>query len=164
MSGHTPGHSAHVGQEVVVHYRWHPLFGRRLRQHYSEDRRTGRIVHVETAPGVVVALAAWMLDPVACAGMELGPPCVSIPAIVALDDLLTELGLRPSSPCDAIVAEEEHDDRPEDMGAACAVPPTDDDIRFRKAARDERRRTPNRGDDARGAVGRGCDAGNGRRR
>ncbi|TMH71056.1 MAG: hypothetical protein E6H52_20575 [Betaproteobacteria bacterium] len=23
-------HSAHVGQEVQAHYRWHPLFGRRL--------------------------------------------------------------------------------------------------------------------------------------
>jgi hypothetical protein len=61
-----PVHSAHVGQEVVVHYRWHPLHGQRLRRQGSEDRKAGRFVHVETAPGVVVVLAAWMLDPMAC--------------------------------------------------------------------------------------------------
>ena len=65
------GHSAHVGQEVEVHYRWHPLYGRRVRRHYVERRVGGEVVHVEVAPGVVMVVAAWMLDPVACAGMEL---------------------------------------------------------------------------------------------
>src|SRR5262245_5657557 len=64
-----PGHSAHVGQEVKVHYRWHPLYGRRVRWHYSEQRIAGQVVHVEAMPGVFTAIAAWMLDPVACAGM-----------------------------------------------------------------------------------------------
>jgi hypothetical protein len=25
----------HIGQEVEIHYCWHPLYGRRVRQHYS---------------------------------------------------------------------------------------------------------------------------------
>src|SRR5206468_9690993 len=88
------GHSAHVGQEVVVHYRWHPLHGRRVRRQYGEDRLTGRFVHVEAAPGVVTVLAAWMLDPVACAGMELGPPRASLAALADLHRLLIERGSR----------------------------------------------------------------------
>src|SRR5690349_4784052 len=81
----SPGHSAHIGQEVEVHYRWHPLYGRRVRWHYSEQRLTGRVIHVEPIPGVVTAIAAWMLDPVVCAGMAtIGAPCVSISALLDL--------------------------------------------------------------------------------
>src|SRR4029453_17841626 len=59
------GHSAHIGQEVEVHYRWHALYGRRLRRQYVERRADGDVVHVEVAPGVVIVVAAWMLDPTA---------------------------------------------------------------------------------------------------
>jgi hypothetical protein len=38
------------------------LYGRHVRQQYSEQRAGGRVVHVEAAPGVVIVLAAWMLD------------------------------------------------------------------------------------------------------
>jgi hypothetical protein len=62
------GHPAHVGQEVEVCYRWHALYGRRLRRQYIERRASGEVVHVEAAPGVVIVVAAWMLDPAACAG------------------------------------------------------------------------------------------------
>ena len=63
--GQSRSHSAHVGQEVVVHYRWHPLYGRRVRRIQGERRASGEFVHVELAPGVVTIVAAWMLDPVA---------------------------------------------------------------------------------------------------
>jgi hypothetical protein len=56
----------------------------------------GQVVHIEVAPGVVTVVAAWMLDPVACAGMELGPPRVSA-ALAELHDLLLERGFRRSS-------------------------------------------------------------------
>ncbi len=62
-TGPSLGHSAHIGQEVVVHYRWHPLHGRRLRRHYGERRSGDDVVHVEAAPGIVMVVAAWMLDP-----------------------------------------------------------------------------------------------------
>ena len=69
----SPGHSAHIGQEVVVHYRWHPLYGRRVRlQHAASSALGGRFVQIEAEPGIVTVVAAWMLDPVACAGMEIG--------------------------------------------------------------------------------------------
>jgi hypothetical protein len=70
-------HSVHVGQEVVVHYRWHPYHGRPIRVHYSEQRASGCFVHVEIEAGVVAALPAWMLDASICAAMTLGSPRVS---------------------------------------------------------------------------------------
>ena len=106
----SPGHSAHVGQEVEVHYRWHPLYGRRVRRQYSEQRAAGRFVHVEAAPGVVTVVAAWMLDPVACAGMEIGAPRVAVSALVDLHHLLIERGFRRSSRGDPNIVQEEQDE------------------------------------------------------
>jgi hypothetical protein len=48
----SPGHSAHIGLEVEVHYRWHALYRRRLRRQYVERRAGGDVVHIEVAPGV----------------------------------------------------------------------------------------------------------------
>ena len=56
-------------------------YGRLVRQHYSELRAGGRVAHVEAAPGVVVVLAAWMLDPAACTGMKLGAPHLDVAAL-----------------------------------------------------------------------------------
>jgi hypothetical protein len=47
----SPGYSAHIWHEVEVHYRWHPLYGRRVRLHAAEQRNTGRILYVEAATG-----------------------------------------------------------------------------------------------------------------
>jgi hypothetical protein len=44
----------------------------------------GKVVHVEVMPGVVTMLAAWMLGPVACAGMELGEPRAAVAALIDL--------------------------------------------------------------------------------
>ena len=90
------GHSAHVGQEVQVFYRWHPLYGRRVMRQYSEQRTGGEVVHVAVEPGIVV-MAAWMLDAASCAGMELGPPRASLAALCELQRLLLQRGLRRSS-------------------------------------------------------------------
>jgi hypothetical protein len=87
--GQSPGHSAHVGQNVEVHYRWHALYGRRLRRHYVEHRAGGDVVHVEVAPGVVIVVAGWMLDPAACAAMSLGAQRVTLVALAELHELLT---------------------------------------------------------------------------
>ena len=97
-------HSAHVGQEVVVHYRWHPLHGCRLHCHPGKRRSGHGVVHVGVAPGIVMVVAAWMLDLVACAGMEVGPPCAAVPALADLHRLLTALGFRTDSQGDSTVA------------------------------------------------------------
>jgi hypothetical protein len=49
-------------------------------------------------PGVVTAIAAWMLDPVTCAGMAtIGAPRVTVSALLELHHLLIERGFRRSS-------------------------------------------------------------------
>jgi hypothetical protein len=135
-------HSAHVGQEVEVHYRWHPLYGRRVRQHYSELRAGSRIAYVEAAPGVVVVLAAWMLDPAACASMKIGAPHVDVAALSDLCDLLIDRGFRRSSQGDSRIAQEEQNAQfaEADFDNAGAVPgaaPAQNRVRFPSAPEDE---------------------------
>jgi hypothetical protein len=107
----SPRHSVHIGQEVEIHYRWHALYGRRLRRQYVERLAGGDVVHVEVTPGVVIVVAAWMLDPAACAGMSLGAPRVNLAALVEVHQLLLERGFRRSSRDDTtIVSEEQHEE------------------------------------------------------
>src|SRR3546814_3790412 len=63
------GHSAHVGQMVEFHYRWHPYYGGRFRHEGREDRANGAIIRVEIRPGEIIQVAEWMLDRALCAGM-----------------------------------------------------------------------------------------------
>jgi hypothetical protein len=60
--------------------------------------------------GVITVVAAWMLDPVACAGMAIGAPRVAVSALVDLHHLLIERGFRRSSRDDPTILQEEHDD------------------------------------------------------
>jgi hypothetical protein len=110
-SGLSTVHSAHVGQELEVHYRWHPYFGCTVRVRRVEKRATGLFLKVQGPAGVVVSMAAWMLDPVTCAGMTVGAPQVDRAALVELDQLLIDKGRNRRSPIDAAIVQEEcHED------------------------------------------------------
>ena len=56
------GYSAHIGQEVEFHYRWHALYGRLVRRYYSEKRAGGDISSSKRA-GAAIVVAAWILAP-----------------------------------------------------------------------------------------------------
>jgi hypothetical protein len=104
-------HSAHVGQEIEVHYRWHPYFGCTVRIRRVEQRATGLFLTVQGPTGVVVSMAAWMLDPVTCAGMTMGAPQVDRAALMELDQLLIDKSRNRRSPIDAAIVQEEcHED------------------------------------------------------
>jgi hypothetical protein len=134
----SPGHSAHIGQEVEVHYRWHALYGRRLRLQYVERRGGGEVVHVELAPGVVMVVAAWILDPAACAGMAFGAPRVTLSALAELHQLLTERGFRRSSQDDPIIVQEQQHEELVRGGCAISGPaPAQHPVRFGKASWDD---------------------------
>jgi len=136
-------HSAHIGRGVQIHYRWHPLHGRQVKLCGIEQRATGRVVHVEMAPGVVTLVAAWMLDPVICAAMQIGAPRASVAALVDLQHLLVERGLRASSADDSDIVREEPSDQVANIGvnsvaiAADGTAAAQHCIRFHRASGDE---------------------------
>ena len=103
-------HSAHIGQDCVIHYRWHALFGRRVRPAAIEQRAHGSLASVEVEPGLIIKIPAWMLDPASCAGMEIGAPRASVAALAALHQVLVGQGFRRSSSDDGTVNEEEHNE------------------------------------------------------
>ena len=103
------GHCAHIGQEVVVQYRWHPLYGQKVRRIQSERRASGELVQVELTPGAVTILPAWKLDPVYCAGLKVGAPQVSLAALCSLRELLIACESRLVSADGNIVTQEAQD-------------------------------------------------------
>src|SRR5215831_17313316 len=109
LSSQSRGHSAHIGQDVVIHYRWHPLCGQSVRRVQSERRASGEVVHVEATPGVVTSVPAWKLDAVYCAGLKVGEPQVSLAALCALHELLVACESRQLSTDDNIVTQETQD-------------------------------------------------------
>ena len=130
---------------MEVHYRWHALYGRRVRRQYVERRASGEIVHVEVAPGIVIVVAAWMLDPAACAGMALGMPRVTLAALAELHQLLIERGFRRSSKDDPIIVQEQQHEELARAGSAIPGPtPTRHPVRFGKASRNDRLGTSGR--------------------
>ena len=139
------GQSAHINQDVEVHYRWHALHGRRVRQLYAERRSGREVVIVETEPGVAIVLAAWMLDPAVCAAMRLGAPTVDIAGLADLDRLLKTLGLRRTCSDEPSSAEEVHHvltvaSKRSDQ----ATPPTRDIAEPSRVKRDDARRPQHR--------------------
>jgi hypothetical protein len=87
---------------------------------------------------VVVVVAAWMLDPAACAGMGLGVPRVSASALVDLHQLLIERGFRRSCLDEPTIVQEKRDEKPVDTGAAiCSAAPAQHAVRFQKASWDQ---------------------------
>jgi len=73
-------------------------------------------------PGVVTAIAAWMLDPVACTGMAIGAPRVAVSALVDLHHLLIERGFRRSSRGDPNIVHGERHEEPAHTGLPSAAP------------------------------------------
>jgi hypothetical protein len=52
---------------------------------------------IEVTPGVVIAVAGWMLDPTTCTSLTLGPPQASIEALTDLHCVLVSCGHRGTS-------------------------------------------------------------------
>src|SRR5579862_6789040 len=106
----SPVHSAHVGQEFEVHYRWHPYFGCKVVIRRIAQRATGRFLSILGPAGVVVTITDWMLDPVVCAAMPKGAPLVDLAALVELRRLLMCAADTTHSWGDSGIVREDHHD------------------------------------------------------
>jgi hypothetical protein len=93
----------------VVRYRWHPLYGQRVRRIQGERRASGELVHVELTPGAVTILPAWKLDAIYCSGLKVGAPQVSLAALRTLHELLIACESRLVSADGNIVTQEAQD-------------------------------------------------------
>ena len=130
------GHSAHIGEFVTVHYSSHPLFERRVRCEGVDRSRNGALARVEAAPGHVIIISTWMLDPVACVGMAIGEARVSLSALVELAEFLaTHRGRVCSSTVSSVL--EIPPDEAIDIESAREFAPNDHGIRFPPDARNE---------------------------
>ncbi|MGI9485937.1 MAG: hypothetical protein ACR2RF_08665, partial [Geminicoccaceae bacterium] len=152
-----PVHSAHVGQELEVYYRWHPYFGNRVLVRQIQERADGCYVRVEGTGGIVVLMAAWMLDPVACATMTVGPPRVEWATLVELCQHLLDVRPSEASSKEAIIVREERDEESEEAGTADGVTPVEPDVRRHANGRAGRSRATE------GCVSTGSDSDAGRR-
>src|SRR5438046_420850 len=103
-------HSTYRSQSVVVHYRWHPLHGERLRVQQRSARRGEQIVHLEVRADVSWEIPVWMCDASVCAAMSVGPPQISIDALNELRGVLTNHS-RDHGSSDPSKEEESRDDR-----------------------------------------------------
>jgi hypothetical protein len=145
--GQLPVHSAHIGQEVEVHYRWHPLYGRRVKVRDVELRGGSQVVHIDAGCGTVRMIAGWMLDAAACSCMELGDPRVTIAALCSLHQLLVDRRLRGNSPDDSTIVREKRNGQAANRRSsrsAVDTAPDEHDVRHRRASGDERGATHQR--------------------
>src|SRR5262249_17308618 len=95
---------------MEVHYRWHPYFGQRARIRQVQERADGRHVRVQDPAGIVVLMASWMLDPLLCAAMTVGPPRVDYATLIELDKLLIDARPNKVSSEETTNVQEEHDE------------------------------------------------------
>ena len=95
------------------------------------------------APGVVIRVAAWMLDSAVCAGMTFGAPRVTVSALAELHQLLIEHGFRQSSLGNPTIVQEHHYEESTDTGTVTGgLAPAQHSVRFDKASRDGPRGVP----------------------
>ena len=157
-----PVHSAHIGQEVEIHYLWHPLYGRRVKVKDIERRGGGQVVHVEADPGVIRMIAGWMLDAAICSAMVLGEPRVTVATLHNLHQLLVDLHLRGNSPDGSTNVREKRNGqsakRRSSRSTVIAVDaaPDEPDVRRGRASGDERGATGKHAQASRMPVDAGC--------
>ena len=86
--------------DVVIAYRWHPLYGQRATRLRDQQMNEHKYVLCRLSTGKQHLLPAWMLEASLCAQHESGAPMLSLPALQELRRVLDSL--RSSSLCDGL--------------------------------------------------------------
>ncbi len=84
-------HSAYRSCTVVIEYRWHPLYGKKVALFRRTGRRGSQVVHLELNRKFSRELPAWMVDASVCGGMSKGPPQSSAIALSELRAVISSL-------------------------------------------------------------------------
>jgi hypothetical protein len=76
---------------VTVQYRWHSLYGSKLKLVKTAKSAGVEELHCETLSGIVLGMPRWMTDAGRCSVMEIGDPVVGVSALAELRRLLDGL-------------------------------------------------------------------------
>jgi hypothetical protein len=87
--------------------------------------------------GIVVLIAAWMLDPVTCTAMTVGPPRVDFATLVELHELLIDARLDKVSSEETTYVQEKHNEVARSAGKVAGSPSAEPRIRLPAAGRIE---------------------------
>lgn len=82
-------HSAYRSQSVVVEYRWHPLYGKRVPLFRRVGRGRDALVHIDVPAGMSRECPAWMCESSVCQAMPIGRPELSVEGLIELWRVLT---------------------------------------------------------------------------
>ncbi len=83
-------HSAYRSRSVVVEYRWHPLYGKRVPLFRRVGRGPDALVHLDVPAGMSRECPAWMCEAAVCRAMRLGSPQLSVQGLMELRRVLSE--------------------------------------------------------------------------
>jgi hypothetical protein len=113
------------------------MFGCKVCIRQVHDRADGRYVRVQLRSGVVILMASWMFDPLACATMTAGPPRVDWAALIELKRLLIDVRLSKVSSTEAVVVQEDRDEDPQSFGCTAPTPSVELTVRHQATVRIE---------------------------
>lgn len=84
-------HSAYRSCPVIIEYRWHPLYGKKVLLFRRTGRRGSQVVHLELNRKYSRELPAWMVDAAVCGAMSVGTPQLSAKALSELRAVVSAL-------------------------------------------------------------------------
>jgi len=84
-------HNAHGPEKINIHYRFHPLFGQRLRVERRAKLASGEYIFCELPDGTIGGFPSWITDPATNANVSVGAPLTSAAALAELRTLLDSL-------------------------------------------------------------------------
>ena len=84
-------HNAHGPENINIHYRFHPLYGQRLRVERRAKLASGEYIFCELPDGTIGGFPSWITDPATNANVSVGAPLTSAAALAELRTLLDSL-------------------------------------------------------------------------
>jgi hypothetical protein len=113
------------------------MFGHKVCIRQVHDRADGRYVRVQIHRGMVILMASWMLDPLACAAMRTGPPRVDWAALIGLKRLLIDVRLGKVSAAEAAITQEDRNEDSQSFRGAIGLSPAEATVRHHATVRIE---------------------------
>jgi hypothetical protein len=127
--------NAYDFETVTIYYRWHPLFNSSLPVRSRRKNGNGDRIYCESN-GKIYPIPIWMLSP-ECSQFSLGPPLISVKALLELRDLFASLPLH--ADCDKSPPNSSSKEEADEAIGKTALPADESSNRQRTTSSDSRR-------------------------